>query len=75
MENNQKTKKPVIRKMEDSDVSVETTPFYIIRSRVIIDPPKKIKNPTYFLTHQLKKPLNLDAVKLVKEIRQNLWFI
>jgi hypothetical protein len=60
------------RKAGDADTLIETTPFYIIRSRVILSPIKKIKNPTYFLTHQLNKPLNIDAVKLVKEIRRNL---
>jgi hypothetical protein len=65
-------KKPNISAMEDSDTLVETTPYYIIRSRVVVNPIKKVKNPTYALTHILRKPLNIDAVKLVKEVRENL---
>ncbi len=71
MDQSHKKKKPAIQKMEDSDVSIETTPFYIIRSRVVINPIKKVKNPTQALFN-LGIRMNLDAVKLVKEARDEL---
>ncbi len=39
----------------------------IVRGMVIVDSARRIKNPTKFLTSQIKQ--NLDAVKLVKESR------
>ena len=63
-------KKPLSRNMEDSDMMVETTSRYIVRSRVVINPLKKIKNPTQALL-DLGIRMNLDAVKLVKEVREN----
>lgn len=64
-------KKSFPKKMEDSNVSIEVTPFYIIQSRVVINPPKKIKDPTTALG-KLGFHFNLDAVKLVKEARDSL---
>ncbi len=47
----------------------ESTPTFITR-RVPIKNYPKIKDPTYALTHLLKKPLNLDAVKLSNESQE-----
>ena len=41
----------------------------IVRGVVIVDVSRKVKNPVKFLTSQTK--LNLDAVKLVKESRED----
>lgn len=41
----------------------------IVRGVVIVDASRKVKNPVKFLTSQTK--LNLDAVKLVKESRED----
>lgn len=66
-----KMKKIFPKSMEDSDVFIETTPFYIIRSRVVINPLKKVKNPTQALL-DMGIRMNLNAVKLVKEARDEL---
>lgn len=41
----------------------------IVRGMVIVDSARRIKNPTKFLTSQIRQ--NLDAVKLVKESRED----
>lgn len=41
----------------------------IVKGMVVVDTPKKIKNPVEFLTSQTK--INIDAVKLVKEVRED----
>ena len=43
--------------------------WYMIRGFAIVNIPTKMKNPVEFLTSQTK--LNLDAVKLVKESRED----
>ncbi len=43
--------------------------WHIVKSMVIVDTPKRIKNPVRLLTSQIK--LNIDAVKLVKEARED----
>jgi len=43
--------------------------WHIVKSMVIVDTPKRIKNPVKLLTSQIK--LNIDAVKLVKEARED----
>lgn len=43
--------------------------WYIIKGIVVLDTSKKMKNPVSFLTSQIK--LDLDAVKLVKEARED----
>ncbi|MEK6970483.1 MAG: AbrB/MazE/SpoVT family DNA-binding domain-containing protein [archaeon] len=45
--------------------------WYIMGGRVLVDAPRKMKNPTAFLTTQ-DVHLNLNMVKLVKEVRENL---
>ncbi len=41
----------------------------IVKSMVIVDVARKIKNPVKFLTSQIR--LNIDAVKLVRESRED----
>jgi AbrB family looped-hinge helix DNA binding protein len=43
--------------------------WHIVKSMVVVDTPKIIKNPVKVLTSQIK--LNIDAVKLVKEARED----
>ncbi|MBD3155718.1 MAG: AbrB/MazE/SpoVT family DNA-binding domain-containing protein [Candidatus Aenigmarchaeota archaeon] len=43
--------------------------WYMVKGFAIVDVPNKIKNPVDFLTSQIK--LDLDAVKLVKESRED----
>lgn len=43
--------------------------WHIVKGMVIVDTPKRIKNPVKILTSQIK--LNIDAVKLVKEARED----
>ena len=43
--------------------------WHIVRGMVIVSTARKIENPVKFLTSQIK--LNLDAVKLVKEARED----
>ncbi len=45
--------------------------WHIVKSMVIVDAAKKIKDPVKFLTTQMK-PLNIDMVKLIREIREEL---
>ena len=42
----------------------------VVKAMVVVDTNKKIKNPTKFLTSQIKKGLNFDAVKLIREARE-----
>ncbi len=41
----------------------------IVKGIVIVDASKTVKNPVKFLTSQIK--LNIDAVRLVKEARED----
>lgn len=41
----------------------------IVKSIVIVDTSRKVKNPVKFLTSQIR--LNIDAVRLVKESRED----
>ena len=41
----------------------------IVRGMIVVDVARKVKNPVDFLTSQIK--LNIDAVKLVKESRED----
>lgn len=43
--------------------------WYIVKGMVIVETPRKIKNPVKFLTSQIK--LDIDAVKLVREARED----
>ncbi|MFX1519004.1 MAG: AbrB/MazE/SpoVT family DNA-binding domain-containing protein [Promethearchaeota archaeon] len=47
----------------------EKVEWHIVRGMVIVDAAKKIKNPVSFLTSQTT--LDLDAVELVKEARED----
>jgi AbrB family looped-hinge helix DNA binding protein len=42
--------------------------WHVIKGIVVVDVHKKIRNPVKFLTSQTK--LDVDAVKLVREVRQ-----
>lgn len=46
----------------------EEVEWYIIQGKIILQASPKVKEPVKFLTSQTK--LNLDAVKLVKETRE-----
>lgn len=48
----------------------EGVDWQIVRGMVVVDMAKKIPNPVKFLTGQIK--LNIDAVKLVREAREEL---
>jgi len=43
--------------------------WHIVKGMVVVDTPMKVKNPVRFLTSQIK--LDIDAVKLVKEARED----
>ena len=43
--------------------------WHIVKSMVVVDTPRKIKDPVKVLTSQIK--LNIDAVKLVREARED----
>ncbi|MFH0969891.1 MAG: AbrB/MazE/SpoVT family DNA-binding domain-containing protein [Candidatus Diapherotrites archaeon] len=45
--------------------------WYIVGGKVLVDAPKRIKNPTKFLTTQNVR-LNIDMVNLIKNVRANL---
>lgn len=45
----------------------EEVEWDILKGIVIVDTRKKIRNPTEFLTSQIR--LNVDAVKLVRDVR------
>ena len=49
----------------------ETVTWHVLRNMVVVDSHKKIADPVGFLTSQIKKSTNLDAVKLVKEARED----
>jgi len=42
--------------------------WHVVRGMVVVDTVKKVKDPVKFLTSQVK--FDLDAVKLVKETRE-----
>jgi len=44
--------------------------WYVVKDRVVLEAPRRMKNPTKFLTSQIK--LNIDAVKLTREAREEL---
>jgi bifunctional DNA-binding transcriptional regulator/antitoxin component of YhaV-PrlF toxin-antitoxin module len=43
--------------------------WHIVKGMVVVDTPRRVKNPVKILTSQIK--LNLNAVKLVKEARED----
>jgi len=43
--------------------------WHIVKGMVVVDTPKRIKNPVKFLTSQIN--LNIDAVKLVRRARDD----
>lgn len=45
--------------------------WYIVGGKVLVDAPRRMKNPTHFLTTQGVR-MNLDMVKVVKDVRENL---
>jgi AbrB family looped-hinge helix DNA binding protein len=47
----------------------EEVEWCIVKGIVVVDVSRKIKNPVNFLTSQIK--LDLDAVKLIKETRED----
>jgi len=49
--------------------SGEEVEWHVVRGIVVVDSSRKIRNPVRFLTSQLK--LDLDAVKLVREARED----
>jgi len=49
--------------------SGEEVEWHVIKGMVVINRPERVKNPVEFLTSQIK--LNLDAVKLVREARED----
>lgn len=46
----------------------EKVEWHVVRGMVVVDAPRKVKNPVKFLTSQIK--LDLDAVKLAREVRE-----
>jgi len=46
----------------------EEVEWHVVKNLVIVETAKKIKNPTKFLTSQIK--LDLDATKLVRQTRE-----
>ena len=56
-----------IRKNLDVKPGQKVT-WHIVHSLVVVDPHKKISDPVKFLTSQTE--LNIDAVKLVRETRE-----
>jgi bifunctional DNA-binding transcriptional regulator/antitoxin component of YhaV-PrlF toxin-antitoxin module len=49
----------------------ETVSWHVLRSMVVVDSHKKMDDPVKFLTSQIKKSrIDLDAVKLVNETRE-----
>jgi bifunctional DNA-binding transcriptional regulator/antitoxin component of YhaV-PrlF toxin-antitoxin module len=48
----------------------ETVTWHVLRSMVVLDSHKKVSDPAGFLTSQLRRPLSVDAVKLVNETRE-----
>ena len=44
--------------------------WHVVRGMVVVDAHKKMANPVKFLTSQIT--LDVDAVKLVKEVREEL---
>jgi AbrB family looped-hinge helix DNA binding protein len=44
--------------------------WYVVKDRVVLEAPKRVKEPAKFLTGQIK--LDIDAVKLVREAREEL---
>jgi len=47
----------------------ETVEWYVIQGMVVLRKPVKLEKPVEFLTSQTK--LDIDAVKLVRETREN----
>ena len=46
--------------------------WHILRSVVVVDTHKKVKHPVDFLTSQITKPLTIDAVQLIRRMRQEM---
>lgn len=47
----------------------EDVEWHVVKSMVVVHKREKIKDPVKFLTSQIK--MNLDAVKLIRESREN----
>lgn len=48
--------------------SGEEVEWHVVKSMVVVNRPRKIKDPVKFLTSQVR--LDLDAVRLVKSVRE-----
>ena len=48
----------------------EEVEWNVVKAVVVVNAHKKMKNPTKFLTSQIKGRLKFDAVKLVREARE-----
>lgn len=46
----------------------EKVEWHIVKGMIVVDKTRKMENPVKFLTSQIK--INLDAVKLVRETRE-----
>ena len=57
-----------VRKLLDIKPGQEVE-WNIVKGMVIVNMPRKIRNPTKFLTSQVK--MNVDAIKLVRESRED----
>jgi len=49
----------------------ESVTWHVLRSMVVVDSHKKVVDPVRFLTSQIKTKVNLDAVTLVNESRED----
>ncbi len=49
----------------------DTVTWHVLRSMVVLDSHKKMVDPVAFLTSQVKRPLSVDAVKLVNKARED----
>jgi len=50
----------------------EEVEWHIVKAMIVVHKKRKIKDPVKFLTSQVKKPINIDAVELVKKVREGL---
>ena len=41
--------------------------WHVIKGMIVVEKDRKVKNPTKFLTSQIK--IDIDAVKLIREVR------
>jgi len=45
----------------------EEIDWHVIKGMIVVEKDRKVKNPTKFLTSQIK--IDIDAVKLIREVR------